>query len=650
MGKSFAYNTGSNLEDIPKKNLELSFGVFIDGTLNNKKNTELRRDYRYKDIKLTEEQKKMRNGGLENLTDEQIKQGVNNDEAAYDALKSKEITEETSEYDRYLIASHRGHFNPLTLNFSTDKLGTDNSFSNDYTNVARMWKCCDEDKYAIYVEGMGTEDNLKDSQDGFAFGSGTTGIRAKVRKGCLDLAAKTLKEKKKDKKKKLTQVTIDVFGFSRGAASARNFAHEVKVKKTYAPRTIQIRDGFYPINPYSTRDEIPQPKYRTALADSDGIEIDSKGLINGMLPRMGYLGYCLLKDRVVTAEELENIVVELRFIGVYDTVSSYYERNDRLGVYNDEGKLEDDAQTPKLAKQKVSNQFLNNVIPLHLNNFGYAQKVVHFTAKDEHRENFDLTRIAGANLVPRMIEKNFPGVHCDIGGAYENEIEKIEKLETARYFINDLFDLRNKLIKEHWFNEDQIHVDGRFFNVISGGITRRTLNSERFLRKEYSYIPLHFMEEFCRETGMKDYLIRKTEEDYPIDGNDFLMGVRTYLRGYVFNDGKEWEFIDDNKLAAEKAAKEHKRKELQTPLYDLNQEGDYYSPRPLADYIPDREEAPLVVIADPTLIKLQEVVVTAIDPQKALRKLRNEYLHWSSHRRWFGMEPAPTKDRIRVEH
>ena len=648
MGKSFVYNTGSSEEDVPKKHLELSFGVFIDGTLNNKTNTELRRNYRYKDVELTEEQKKMRNSGRENLTDEQIKQGVENDEAAYNALENKEITERTSEYDRYLIASHRGHFNPLTLNFSTDKLGTDNSFSNDYTNVARMWKCCDWEKYAIYVEGMGTEDNLRDSQDGFAFGSGNTGIRAKVRKGCLDLALKIKKVKETDTTKILTQITVDVFGFSRGAASARNFAHEVKVKKAYPPRAIQIRDGFYPTNPYSTRDEMPRPKYRTALADSDGVEIDSGGLVNGMLPRMGYLGYCLIKDGVVTSEELEDVSVVLRFMGVYDTVSSYYERNDRLGVYDDKGKLVDDSQTPKLIGQKSSNKFLENVIPLNLNNFGYAQKVVHFTAKDEHRENFDLTRIAGANLVPRMIEKNFPGVHCDIGGAYENEIERIEKLETSRLFYGDLNTLRKQLIKEYWFKENQISVDGKFLTVASLGKMRSVINTERPLRKEYSYIPLHFMEEFCRETGMNDYLIRKTEEDYPI--NDFLTGVRTYLRGYVFNDGKEWEFKDDNKLAAEKAAREHKEKELETPLYDLNQEGDYYSPKPLSDYVPASKEDAPVIITDPKTIELDEVVVTAIDPQKALRKLRNEYLHWSSHRRWFGMEPAPTSDRKRVEH
>jgi hypothetical protein len=623
MGKSFVYNTGTSEDSLLKDELQLSFGIFIDGTLNNKKNTELRRKYR--------------NGGVENLTDEQIKKSVEKDEAAYDALKNKEITDKTSEKDQYLIASHRSWL---------DKKGTDNSFSNDYTNVARMWKCCDKEKYAIYVEGMGTLDNLMDNQDGFAFGSGTTGIRAKVRKGCQDLATKVFAQNK-DKKKVLTQITVDVFGFSRGAASARNFAHEVNVKKAYAPKQTEIPDGFYPVNPYSTRDEAPRQKYRTALADDDGVEIDSAGLVDGMLPRMGYLGYCLLKDGVVSAEELEEIKVVIRFLGVYDTVSSYYEKGGQLGAYDYKGELIDDDQIPKLAVQKFSSQFLENVKPLNLNNFGYVQKIVHFTAKDEHRLNFDLTRIAGANLVTRIIEKNFPGVHCDIGGAYENEIEIKDKLEVARFFHGDLKNLMEQLIKEHWFNKDQIDIDGRFLNTITFGAMHRTINTSRPLRKEYSYIPLHFMEEFCRQTSMKDYLIRKTESDYPIDSNDFLTSVRTHLRGYIFNDGKEWEFKDDQQLEIEKAQKERQEKELATPLYDLNQEGDYYSPKPLSDYIPaSKEDDPVVV--DPKTINLEEVVVKGIDAQKALRKLRNEYLHWSSHRKWFGMEP--NANRKRVEH
>ncbi|WP_185965917.1 hypothetical protein [Flavobacterium sp. ZT3R18] len=49
MGKSFVYNTGSAEDDKKDDELRFDFGVFIDGTLNNKENTRLRRKYRNED-------------------------------------------------------------------------------------------------------------------------------------------------------------------------------------------------------------------------------------------------------------------------------------------------------------------------------------------------------------------------------------------------------------------------------------------------------------------------------------------------------------------------------------------------------------------------------------------------------------------------
>ena len=45
MGKSFVYNTGSSNDDKKKSDIRLEVGVFIDGTLNNKDNTDLRTKY-----------------------------------------------------------------------------------------------------------------------------------------------------------------------------------------------------------------------------------------------------------------------------------------------------------------------------------------------------------------------------------------------------------------------------------------------------------------------------------------------------------------------------------------------------------------------------------------------------------------------------
>ena len=46
MGKSFIYNTGSSKDDLKPNEIRFEFGVFIDGTLNNKPNPERLRKYR----------------------------------------------------------------------------------------------------------------------------------------------------------------------------------------------------------------------------------------------------------------------------------------------------------------------------------------------------------------------------------------------------------------------------------------------------------------------------------------------------------------------------------------------------------------------------------------------------------------------------
>ncbi|OXE96393.1 phospholipase effector Tle1 domain-containing protein, partial [Flavobacterium araucananum] len=235
MGKTFVYNTGASKDEVKKDDLHLIFGVFIDGTLNNKNNTDMRTvhsrtvkgkvDYSKGNDKLeSEDEEKYNNiknkGRIEQLLSKQNKTPA--EKAEFDAIPER---------DKYLVASYRVPLNE----FGLDRMGTDNSYSNDYTNVARMWQCCEQEVYAIYVPGMGTDNLMRDSQDGFAFGSGQTGIRARVRNACEQVADKVAKELEKGNENTvLTQITLDIFGFSRGAATARNLVYEVNHDYGYA--------------------------------------------------------------------------------------------------------------------------------------------------------------------------------------------------------------------------------------------------------------------------------------------------------------------------------------------------------------------------------------------------------------------------------
>jgi hypothetical protein len=656
MAKSFVYNTGSSEDDIKKDELRLTFGIFIDGTLNNKENTKLRRKYRSEDEHST-------------ITKDKKERDLKKEEADYKILEkggsvSPPVGFDAQEYKDYLIGIHRTDI---------DYQGTDNSYSNDDTNVTRMWSCCNEE-YKIYVEGMGTADKEYDNQDGFAFGSGRTGIRARVRLACERITEKiqSIKDIEENKKKKVTQITLDVFGFSRGAASARNFVHEVNAKKAYPAESIKIPDGFHQY--YFRGEPRSVQKYRKALGDFDQLEIDPSLLIDGNLPPFGHLGYSLLKDTDITIEELEGIQIIIRFIGVYDTVSSYYEIG-ALGAYDSEGKLEDDSKYSKLAKEAWATHFKNDEGELGLHELGESnkfQKMVHFTAQDEHRRNFALTRI---NQIPgKAIEKNFPGVHCDIGGAYENEAEEyIDEIGTnisddkyiTREILSDITSpllknvlpsvglaaLKQDLIDQYWYKEKELDIKLQLGWIPPITSFRKLSGIRKYIKKEYSYIPLHFMEEFCRQTSMTDFMLDKTEAKFPLN-DSFLEKVKTDLHKYAFEDGSEWKFKSDAQLLKEKQEQEEKIKQEEMVKVimsgklledDAKIKGDnldpsIYKPKIL---IPEQEEN-----KETKPIELDEVVVHGFGSQNALRKLRHEYLHWSSNRDWFGMEPNNDRKRV----
>lgn len=108
--------------------------------------------------------------------------------------------------------------------------GGDNSYEGDYSNVAKMEKYIDDaPEYDVtlssYTEGPGTEDKKGDHLRGYAFGTGSTGVEKKVEKGIKDGVSKITQKIKKSQIIEL--LTIDVFGFSRGAAGARFCIHEL---------------------------------------------------------------------------------------------------------------------------------------------------------------------------------------------------------------------------------------------------------------------------------------------------------------------------------------------------------------------------------------------------------------------------------------
>ena len=595
MGYSFVYNTGE--EEQPKQELQLNFGVFIDGTLNNKENTRLRNLYgrtndegRIDQSITNKEIEDKDNTAYKTIPNRDRINALQKKQAEYNSNPQKpNLTEAEAdelknypEKDRYLVASHRDGLDSGGL----DKAGTNNSYSNDYTNVARMFNACTDD-YKIYIEGMGTTNQNRDDQDGFAYGAGyASGIRARVRKACEKLAEKIKSETDKNvnKPKELTKITIDVFGFSRGAAAARNFLYEINTKNAYYATKVgeyqvvdkealkrrdqekrkipqdntrnQRNDIFldtknkpFKIAPLK---ELPTPKKMQSMyVDSDGQVVNPQFVVNDKLPKRGHFALCMLELGIVENEEaLDDLEIIFRFAGLYDTVSSYGEL----------GTMGDDNTELKGANHLANDLFDDDEPELHLQKMGFLQQIVHFTAQNEHRENFASTRVVGANKKDgegnqRIVERNFPGVHCDIGGAYENELEEVDEIETSKFLVSTTLNAyKTELIEQHWFNENQIAINFQN-NFLNSELSYYKLTGKRELKKEYSYLPLHFMEEYCKPLLTKKYLPRDLTRDYAITGNTLLEDAKAYIKKHIIDDGNEWIFKTDTELETEKQNK-----------------------------------------------------------------------------------------------
>ncbi|MFV0506988.1 MAG: T6SS phospholipase effector Tle1-like catalytic domain-containing protein [Bacteroidales bacterium] len=243
-------------------------------------------------------------------------------------------------------------------------LKIDDSYSNDYSNVARLFNYYDDTSNkkteligCVYIEGIATTSDGEDiigGDDkpfpGGAFGAGRTGILKKVEKGCYKLA-ELCKELIEDDE--IAVLTVDVFGFSRGAAAARNFIYEI----TQDEKPEQINTSAPSITGATTSYTVPAQ------------------------PAHGALGKAFIENEIKFEGE-----IKIAFAGLFDTVPSYWK-----GIGDGGTKV------------------------LHLDAVGKAQDVLHLTAMDERRKKFALASVTKSK--GSAYEKALPGVHSDIGGA-----------------------------------------------------------------------------------------------------------------------------------------------------------------------------------------------------------------------------------------
>lgn len=330
-----------------------------------------------------------------------------------------------------------------------EKIGNlGDSYQNTYSNVAQLWASYDISKIRnhvkVYIEGPGTWGGKRVGRDtgqndeglassrmddlfglkGAATGMGLSGVNAKIAKACL-IISKKIKTITQNKEVIVTEIRFDVFGFSRGAAAARSF-----VSRMFS-----------------------------ATGATEYFTTSLKSKLKG--------------------SEFSNTQFTVRFMGLFDTVSSY-------GKY-----------------------FSNDVDDLQLKipdgKYPKVDKVVHLVAADEYRALFALTDITSART--RGTEIILPGAHSDVGGGNK-------EVEFEKYFMSGPNNwgegecrgyLSFKELKEgRWIPKEEAERLEKMREINGPKVLSvYASNLGRNVYTQYSRVPLQIMHSFAKEKGMQ---------------------------------------------------------------------------------------------------------------------------------------------------
>ncbi|MFH6991059.1 phospholipase effector Tle1 domain-containing protein [Flavobacterium sp. FlaQc-48] len=223
--------------------------------------------------------------------------------------------------------------------------GKESSYHNYYSNVSILNQInlvTTDGGYReikIYIEGPGTVDNEKDDFMGYAYGSGdTSGIPIKVNKAFIEIEKEIelLKKKKLIKENEfVNEIELTVFGFSRGAAAARNFVSQRrKLQNLYdlesSKFTIKFVGLFDTVSSYSKNASL-SPNFDNDVEGKQGLGLKMEGNIRKVVHLTAadeYRNNFSLTN--IKSSILAGVGYELSLPGVHSDIGGGYEEDQKI--------------------------------------------------------------------------------------------------------------------------------------------------------------------------------------------------------------------------------------------------------------------------------------------------------------------------------
>jgi hypothetical protein len=388
------------------------------------------------------------------------------------------------------------------------KPGADNSYEGYYTNVVKMDRHVADTTpgYTLtlqtYIDGSGTIEKKGDEKAGLSMAMGDSGVPAKVETGVRNVI-ELIKKKQRDKTPIIELLTLDVFGFSRGATGARKF----------------INDALF--------------GRRALVSGRAAGNVDPSTSIREQLQNMGY---------EITGPG-KNTGVKVCFAGLYDTVSTY-----GMGVRKD-----DDDNVAELSLNAV----FHAEETLHLT--AADEHRYHFSltsTKSAGKRGREIC-LPGAHSdigggYRDMAEENTPILGSTSTLDNFGLIDGV-KLQGSDATPQEIEHDRKQLMAAGWFKENEIEIENHDSLSSKGVLTeKRVLSIRRSgIHNSYSKIPLNIMVKQARAKGvvfktMLDDVEAVPDELKHVNGVDIPAVIQKYIgeQGNYSSRAAHWHFND----------------------------------------------------------------------------------------------------------
>jgi len=441
--------------------------------------------------------------------------GTNNNRANIAEREKFELYEK-SDSDSYDKFSNVGH-------------GADSSYDNGRTNIAIMEPHVDygEDNgnysfvVKMYVEGQGTLAFNKDDTGGLALASGLSGIYQRARTGITDalnlLYSKFLKGKTPEDYF-IKQVDVDVFGFSRGAATARHAIHVITSDETvtvdepsgYGEQATTVNKPFF---------EHLRTTYGYREMREDQVKIIFAGLYDTVV---SFVGSQLMPAWIANNTRDQKAVAKAKFalhLAAADEhrqdfplhrIKSSLDVNKGAeyylpGVHSDIGGSYNLANDKLFDKKKNEKTEIRQV--LFTGSYEDCLK-----AEAKLYRAFEGLDIDPTPCGPKLDQFRVRGYRKVTGSEHVRASDEVKIIN--RGLVSDLKEDKENLIKDGWYKEHELTIATKYWATVArlnpiNLILNQSIHSGVLIAKRYGIssgycnIPLKFMVEHSRKHAIK---------------------------------------------------------------------------------------------------------------------------------------------------